>query len=77
MMLEPETLIVLALYVGLGGAYLLVLPLALYYYLQKRWYVMGSIERLIAYFWVFLFFPGLLVLSPFLNLRPLQREIDA
>ncbi|TAD79987.1 MAG: NAD(P)H-quinone oxidoreductase [Oscillatoriales cyanobacterium] len=69
--------IALILYVALAGAYLLVLPLGLYVYLQKRWYVASSIERLFAYFAVFLFFPGLLLLSPFLNLRPQRRAIDA
>lgn len=63
------------LYLGLAGAYLLVMPLLVYVYLQKRWYVASSIERLIMYFTVFFFFPGMLLLSPFLNLRPSPRSV--
>jgi NAD(P)H-quinone oxidoreductase subunit L len=29
------------------------------------------------YFLVFFFFPGMILLSPFLNLRPKRREIEA
>lgn len=70
-----NTLLVPGLYLGLSGLYLLVLPGLLYYYLQKRWYVASSIERLIMYFFVFFLFPGLLLLSPFLNFRPKRREV--
>jgi NAD(P)H-quinone oxidoreductase subunit L len=63
------------LYLVLGGAYLLVLPLALFFYLKSRWYVAGSIERVFMYFLVFFLFPGLIVLAPFLNFRPRRREI--
>lgn len=65
------------LYLALGGAYLLVVPFVLYLYLQKRWYVVSSIERSFMYFMVFLFFPGMLLLAPFLNFRPKRREIEA
>lgn len=74
-MTQP-TLIALALYAAIGGAYLLVLPFGLYLYLQKRWYVASSIERLFAYFFVFLLFPGMLLLAPFLNFRPKPRQIE-
>jgi NAD(P)H-quinone oxidoreductase subunit L len=70
-------MIVALLYLMLSGAYLLVLPGALYLYLQKRWYVASSIERVMMYFLVFFFFPGLLLLSPFLNFRPKRRQIEA
>ncbi len=69
-------MVVALLYLALAGAFLLVVPAGIYVYLQKRWYVAGSIERLIMYFFVFLFFPGLLLLSPFLNLRPQPRTIE-
>ncbi|WP_310487459.1 NAD(P)H-quinone oxidoreductase subunit L [Chamaesiphon sp. VAR_69_metabat_338] len=72
-----EHMIVALLYLTLSGAYLLVLPGALYLYLQNRWYVASSIERLAMYFLVFFFFPGMILLSPFLNLRPRRREIEA
>ncbi|AFY47390.1 NADH dehydrogenase transmembrane subunit [Nostoc sp. PCC 7524] len=64
------------LYLALAGAYLLVVPVALMLYLNLRWYTAGSIERTIMYFMVFFFFPGLLVLSPFVNLRPKPRKIE-
>jgi NAD(P)H-quinone oxidoreductase subunit L len=70
-------MLVAALYLILGGAYLLVMPLVVYYYLKARWYVTSSIERVFMYFLVFLFFPGMLVLAPFLNFRPDRREIGA
>ena len=73
-MTQP-TLIALALYVALGGAYLFVLPFGLYLYLQKRWYVASSIERLFAYFFMFLLFPGMILLAPFLNFRPKPRQV--
>jgi len=62
------------LYLVLSGLYLVVLPAALYGYLNLRWYTASSIERVVMYFFVFLFFPGLLLLSPFLNLRPKRVE---
>jgi len=64
------------LYLALTGAYLLVLPLANYFYLQKRWYVASSVERLLMYFFVFMLFPGMILLGPFLNFRPQKREIE-
>lgn len=67
--LSTQTLLVLAAYVALGGAYLVVVPLALYAWMVKRWTVMGKIERFGVYGLVFLFFPGLILFSPFINLR--------
>jgi len=72
---SSELILIALAYVVLGGLYLLVLPAALYFYLNKRWYVAGSIERTFMYGLVFLFFPGLLLLAPFLNLRPTRRTI--
>lgn len=66
---STETLMVLAAYVVLGGAYLVAVPLALYAWMVKRWTVMGKIERTAVYGLVFLFFPGMIVFAPFINLR--------
>ena len=66
---STETLMVLAAYVVLGGAYMVAVPLALYAWMVKRWTVMGKIERFGVYGLVFLFFPGLILFSPFINLR--------
>jgi NAD(P)H-quinone oxidoreductase subunit L len=67
--LSGETLLVIAAYVALGGAYLVVVPLALMAWMAKRWTVMGKLERTAIYGLVFLFFPGLIVFAPFVNLR--------
>ena len=56
-------------FVGIISIYLLVIPLILFYWMNNRWNVMGKFERLIVYGLVFLFFPGLIIFSPFLNLR--------
>ena len=59
----------LVAYVGIISIYLVVIPLILFYWMNNRWNVMGKFERLIVYGLVFLFFPGLFLFSPFLNLR--------
>lgn len=68
---------VLLLYAVLAGAYLVVLPGLTYFYLNARWYVAGSIERFFMYFLMFLLFPGMILLSPFLNFRPQKRQIES
>jgi len=73
--MELSLIITLGVYVALGGAYLLVLPALTLLYLKQRWYVASSVERLLMYFLVFLFFPGLLLLSPLINLRPQPRQM--
>lgn len=69
-------MIVALLYLALAGAYLLLIPVVVMVYLKQRWYVATSIERTIMYFMVFFFLPGLLLLSPFVNLRPRPRQIE-
>ncbi|MEN9207007.1 MAG: NAD(P)H-quinone oxidoreductase subunit L [Gloeomargarita sp. GMQP_bins_120] len=66
---------VVLLYLTLVGAYLSVLPLAIYFYLKSRWYVASSWERVFMYFLVFFFFPGLLLWGPFLNFRNQPRSL--
>ena len=75
--LSIDSLIVPLLYLVLGGAYLVVLPAMVFLYLKNRWYTASSIERLLMYFMVFFCFPGLLLLSPFLNFRPQKRQVQA
>ena len=67
--IPQDTLLVLAGYAGLGGTYLVAVPLLLYAWMIKRWTVMGKLERFGVYGLVFLFFPGLILFSPFINLR--------
>ena len=74
--LSTTTVIGTVLFLGIAGAYLLFIPLLTYFYLKQRWYVASSAERVLMYFLVFFFFPGLLLLSPFLNFRPKLRTID-
>ena len=64
-----NSLATLVAYFGIIFIYLLVIPLILFYWMNNRWNVMGKLERLGVYGLVFLFFPGLILFSPFLNLR--------
>ena len=64
-----NSLFALGTYLVLGLVYLVVVPLALYFWMSNRWHFMGKLERLGIYGMVFLFFPGLIFFSPFLNLR--------
>ena len=59
----------LVTYLGIISIYLFFIPLILFYWMNNRWNVMGKLERLGVYGLVFLFFPGLILFSPFLNLR--------
>ena len=67
--ISTETLLVLGAYSVLAGTYLLVIPLLLYAWMQRRWTLMGKLERTAIYGMVFLFFPGLVLFAPFLNFR--------
>ena len=67
--IPQDTLFVLAAYAVLGGLYLLVVPLGLFLWMNRRWHRMGNFERLGIYGLVFLFFPGMVVFAPFLNFR--------
>jgi NAD(P)H-quinone oxidoreductase subunit L len=74
--LSSIPLLTVMAYGAIGGAYLVVLPALLLLYLKQRWYTARSIERVLMYFMVFLLFPGLLLLSPFLNFRPQPRQMS-
>lgn len=73
--LTNDTLSIALLYLTLSVLYLLIIPGIVYFYLNSRWYVASSFERVLMYFLMFFFFPGMLVLSPFLNFRPKRRNI--
>ena len=64
-----NTYATLIAYLGVISVYLFFIPLLLFYWMNNRWNVMGKFERLGIYGLVFLFFPGLILFSPFLNLR--------
>jgi len=74
--LDLETIVTAILYLSLSSLYLLVIPAGVYFYLNQRWYVASSFERGFMYFMVFFSFPGMLLLSPFLNFRPRRRQIS-
>lgn len=74
--IDLNTLITAGLYLSLSGLYLLVIPGGVYFYLNQRWYVASSFERGFMYFLVFFSFPGMLLLSPFLNFRPRRRQLN-
>ncbi len=64
-----NSFVVLGAYAFIGILYLVVFPLFLYFWMNSRWHHMGKVERLGVYGLVFLFFPGMILFSPFLNLR--------
>ena len=64
-----NSIVTLVAYFSIVIIYLFVIPLILFYWMNNRWNVMGKLERLGVYGLVFLFFPGLILFSPFLNLR--------
>jgi len=74
---DQETIIIALIYLSLSVLYLLVIPAVIYYYLNTRWYVASSWERGFMYFLMSFFFPGMLLLSPFLNFRPQRRTLKA
>ena len=67
--ISQDSLLVIGAYGALGAAYLVVVPLVLFFWMNRRWTVMGKLERLGIYGLVFLFFPGLILFAPFLNFR--------
>ena len=75
--LTQETIIIALIYLSLSVLYLLVIPAVIYYYLNTRWYVASSWERGFMYFLMSFFFPGMLLLSPFLNFRSQRRTLKA
>lgn len=74
--LSTDLLITLALYGGLAGVYLVIMPLVILFYLKTNWHRAGSVERTLLYGLMFVFFPGMLLFSPFLNFRPQARKLS-
>ena len=67
--IPQDTLLVILAYALLGGLYLLVVPLALFFWMNSRWTRMGKVERLLVYGLVFVCFPGLVRFAPCLKFR--------
>ncbi|MEN9219441.1 MAG: NAD(P)H-quinone oxidoreductase subunit L [Thermostichales cyanobacterium BF4_bins_65] len=70
-MLSPVALV----YLALAGLYLLVMPLVSVLYLKARWSYAGKWEKVLLCFLVFFFFPGLVLVCPFINFRPPLRKL--
>ena len=64
-----SSIAVISAYGVVGLIYLVIVPLFLFFWMNNRWHQMGKFERLGVYAMVFLFFPGLILYAPFLNLR--------
>lgn len=75
--LSLDLLITLALYGGLAVVYLLIIPAAILFYLKARWHQVSSLQRFGLYGLMFVFFPGMLLLSPLLNFRPQPRSLNS
>jgi len=54
--------------------YFLVIPIVIYNYLRLRWYKRSTLETFFQFLLVFLFFPGMLILAPFINFRRLPND---
>ncbi len=67
--ISTNPLLVPGVFAVLAALYLVAVPLFLYFWMNTRWHIMGKYERLGIYGLVFLFFPGLILFSPLLNLR--------
>lgn len=73
-MLSTPTLIGLT-YAALAVLYLLVLPFLFLVYVDKRWNYSGAWEKVLMFFLVLFFFPGMVLVAPFMTFRPKPRSI--
>ena len=73
--LGTDTLMLIGTYLGLAGAYLLVIPFIVANYVDKRWNSSGGVEKILIFFAVFFFFPGIILVAPFINYRPKRRSL--
>ncbi|MFS8855024.1 NAD(P)H-quinone oxidoreductase subunit L [Synechococcus sp. H55.7] len=64
-----------ATYAGLAILYLLVLPLLSLLYVDKRWTSAGAWEKVLMFFLVLFFFPGMVLVAPFMTFRPKPRSL--
>ena len=73
--LGTDTLLLIGTYLALAGAYLLVFPLAIAILVDKRWNKSGGVEKIFLFFGAFFFFPGIILVAPFINYRPQRRSL--
>jgi hypothetical protein len=75
MRFSPEAWIDIYLATGVWLVlYFLVIPLIIYNYLRLRWYKRTFAETYFQFMLVFVFFPGMLLLAPFINFRRLPQD---
>lgn len=72
--MDPN-LVLLAIYGVTLVAYLLVLPVLVVVYVDKRFNVSSAWEKLLMFFLSLLFFPGMLLVGGFINHRPHLRKL--
>lgn len=70
-----QNLLLLLVYAGTAGVYLLVMPALVLIYVDKRFNVSGSWEKLLMFFLTLVCFPGMLLVGGFINHRPQLRKI--
>ena len=73
--LGTDTLLLIGTYLAIAGAYLLVFPLMVAILVDKRWNNSGGLEKILLFFAVFFFFPGIILVAPFINYRPQRRSL--
>lgn len=71
---DPELVESVLIWGAFAFIYFLVIPLIVFNYLRLRWYKRNLPEALFQFLLVFLFFPGMLLLAPFINFRRLPRN---
>lgn len=72
--MDPN-LVLLLVYGGTAVAYLLILPILLVIYVDKRFNPSSAWEKLLMFFLCLLFFPGMLLVGGFINHRPRLRKV--
>jgi|FaiFalDrversion3_1042247.scaffolds.fasta_scaffold18318_2 NAD(P)H-quinone oxidoreductase subunit L len=73
--MASTTWLVWATYGALAALYLLVLPFLSLVYVDKRWNCSGAWEKVLMFFLVLFFFPGMVLVAPFMTFRPKPRSL--
>jgi len=75
MRFSPEAWVNIYITTGISLVlYFVVIPLVVYNYLRLRWYKRNFWETYFQFLLVFIFFPGMLLLAPFINFRRLPKD---
>ncbi|XP_057526129.1 NAD(P)H-quinone oxidoreductase subunit L, chloroplastic [Amaranthus tricolor] len=71
---EEDIIWVLIKAAGVASVYFFVMPPIIMNWLRIRWYKRNVLEMYIQFMCVFIFFPGVLLWSPFINFRKFPRD---